>query len=1060
MSYAKTLPPILPNLYKRTRLFDVLDQHRDRQVIWIQGQAGAGKTTLATSYIEQCGLQHLWYRLDGGDNDPATFFYYFSLAAEGLLSEQYRTLPILTPESLTNLIPFVVQYFRKLFRMLPKPLLLVFDNFQALAVDSLFQEIIVVALREIPRGITAIVLSRSPPPGSLSRMQVNRTMAVLDHNDLRFNYEEVLGLAQLWLPGEIHVETIQRMNEMVDGWVAGLVLLLERGGHDGSATDLDKEFFFSYFANEIFDRLSVDKQRFLLHTACLETMTSPVARELTGMVAAQDILERLCERHYFTSKSDRTEPVYQYHPLFKDFLLNRGKNDLGSKNWQQLCSKAALILAGNGELEEAIELACGGADWLLMAELINRQAPVMLAQQRLQMLEKWLKKLPRHVVKTSPWLLYWYGCCRRPFDQQESGSHFVSAYTGFKDQQQQKGMLLAASGVILSIITEWDNFRSLDPWLEVLIELVDNSTDYPSPDVEAMVVLAMLGGLLFRMPQHPMMARWEAHGGRLLRESKLDISLRMDIGNMLVHWQYWKGDLAAATHSTDILVQLVESGGSVTLPRLCSAMNHAIHNWHVADFDRCLAAIDSGLELAAEMGIHIMDDRLLAQSVYASLSRDDLANADRFLDRMKPILQHSRRLAISQYHYLSSNYHLIAGDLELARQHCQNAVDINREVGTPFPEALAGITLAQIHFELGEKELAVNLLEKANGSAKGMQSRTLELLYELTSAWFSLIEQQKEAAHGHLRRGMTMQSKMGFINIPGWRCSMMKPLLLEALENDIEPEFVKRLIYKHDLHTDAPPQANERWPWPVKITTLGCFSLLIDGQPLQYSTKSQQKPLELLKALIANGGREVGKSRLIDGLWPDTDGDKAIRALDTTLHRLRKLARYEQAVLVKDRKLSLNSKLCWVDTWALEGVLEQTEVLAGHAAQSDSQALRLKRQMIALYKGHFLHDDDEPSCIISYRERLFNRFLDRLGQLADYWEKRSDWHEAQHIYQHILELDGRLERFYQRLMICYRQQGRIAEAMATYERCRKALSLHYGIEPSSTTESLYRSLHR
>ncbi len=40
-------------------------------------------------------------------------------------------------------------------------------------------------------------------------------------------------------------------------------------------------------------------------------------------------------------------------------------------------------------------------------------------------------------------------------------------------------------------------------------------------------------------------------------------------------------------------------------------------------------------------------------------------------------------------------------------------MDINREVGASFPEALAGIILAQIHFEMGEKDLAVTLLEKA-----------------------------------------------------------------------------------------------------------------------------------------------------------------------------------------------------------------------------------------------------------------------------------------------------------------------------------------------------------
>ena len=1058
MSYAKILPPVLPNLLKRTRLFDVLDQYRDRQAIWIQGQAGAGKTTLVGGYITHCGLKPLWYRMDAGDDDPAAFFHYLSLAVEDLLSAEHRSQPKLTPESLSNPIPFARLYFRELFAGLPKPSVLVFDNFQTLAPSSPLHEIIAVALSEIPRGINAILISRCPPPASLSRMLFNRTLALLDQNELRLTDEEVLDFSRLRSRVEIPTKTVQRMNELVEGWIAGLVLLLEHGGYDDSVSEIGKEYFFSYFASEIFDALDAGKRRFLLHTACLNTITPAVARELTGIQESQEILEDLCVHHYFTSRSDQADSVYQYHPLFRDFLLGRGRKDLGDEDCQRITARAAHILAGTEETDEAITLAMTAADWPLLCRLIHRQAPAMLAQQRYLQLEQWLKKLPVETFESSPWLPYWFGACRLPFDQRESGRHFALAYTGFKARQERDGMLLSASGAILAIMTEWDDFRSLDPWITALDEMVGETPVYPSANAEAMVVLAMLGALLFRMPQHPAMGRWEAHAGRLIRNIGTDISLRMDIGNVLVHWQYWKGDLAAATHTTDTLAPLVDAGGSATLPRLLSVMNQAIHDWHIADFDHCLDSIDGGLELAAEMGIHVMDDRLLAQSVFASLARDDLPTAGRLLEKMKSLVQPGRRLAMSHYHYLCSNYHLIAGDLEMARHHGQMAVDINRQVGTPFPEALAGFTLAQIHFEMGDHESAASLLANGHLMAQDIRSRTLELLYELISAWFSLQQRRGEAALSHLRRGLTLQRNIGFLNVPGWRGSLMKPLLLKALEHDIEPEFVQRLILKHGLGRDAPPQASERWPWPVKIYTLGRFSLLIDGQPLHFNGKAQQKPLELLKALIALGGREVSKDRLIDTLWPETDGDRAARALDTTLHRFRKLVGHEQAILVQDRKLSLNAQLCWVDIWALERLLGQLQEHLGQTTPDCEQKVALKQQIIALYKGGFLNDDDEPSCIIGYREHLHHRYLNRLCLLGSHWEKHLEWNQAATLYQQILEKDDRQELIYQRLITCQRNQGRTSEAIATYERCRKALSTHYDTPPSAETEALYQSL--
>ncbi len=1058
MSYAKTILPVLPHLFQRTRLFDLLDQYRDRQVIWVHGQAGAGKTSLVAGYVSHCGVKPLWYRMDAGDDDPATFFHYFGHAAEALLSAEHRPLPRLTPESLYHLEPFTRRFFRELFAGLQKPIVLVFDNVQELAPNSPLNEIIAMALSEIPRQMNAILISRCPPPASLSRMQFNRTLATLDQSDLRLTDEEALGLSRLWLPGEIRDETIQRMNELVDGWIAGLVLLLERGGYEDSPKGIDRDYFFNYFTSEIFDRLDADTQRFLLHTACLDGITAAVARELTGIPQAQEILEDLYQRHYFTSRSDQDDPIYQYHPLFRDFLLIRGKNEIGSEDLSRITGRAAHILSCAGQTEEAIELATTATDWPLLCDLLNRHAPVMLGQHRFKSLEKWLEQLPSDVLNTSPWLLYWFGSCRLPFDQRNSADYFKWAYEGFKAQETLDGMLLSASGAILAIMTEWDDFRSLDPWIAVLDERVGRTTVYPSVNIEARVVLAMIGALLFRRPQHPAMAYWESRATVLLQENGIDISVRLDIGNILVHWQYWKGDLASASHTIDILDQLADPGGSATLPRLSSVMNHAIHDWHTANVKQCLACIDDGLALAAEMDIHIMDDRLMAQSVYASLSQNDLSTAGHFLDRMKQALQHARRLAMSQHHYLSSQYHLIAGNLELARQHGQRALELNREVGTPYPEALTCIALAQVQFEMGERESAADLLTDGHTLACDIQSRTLELLYELTAAWFHLQQRQTEAMLTHLHRGLMLQRKMGFLCFPGWRSSQMKPLLLAALENNIEPEFVQRLIHKHNLRPDVPPPASEKWPWPVKITTLGHFSLLVDGQPLQFSGKTQQKPLELLKVLIASGGLGVGKDRLIDMLWPETDGDKAHRALDTTLHRLRKLVGYDQVIQVQDRKLSLNAQLCWIDIWALEHLLGMTEELPGQPSPNHEQAILLKQQLTSLYRGGFLNHDDEPICIPVYRKRLHKRYLDRLVLLGRYWEEHGDWKQALAVYLQMLEMDDSQELVYQRLITCYQNQGLIAEAMAVYERCREALFTHYDIPPSAETEAIYKRL--
>jgi ATP/maltotriose-dependent transcriptional regulator MalT len=60
----------------------LLDESRQHPVIWVSGPAEAGKTTLVTSYLESQDLACLWYQIDPRDTDPATFFYYMSLAVK------------------------------------------------------------------------------------------------------------------------------------------------------------------------------------------------------------------------------------------------------------------------------------------------------------------------------------------------------------------------------------------------------------------------------------------------------------------------------------------------------------------------------------------------------------------------------------------------------------------------------------------------------------------------------------------------------------------------------------------------------------------------------------------------------------------------------------------------------------------------------------------------------------------------------------------------------------------------------------------------------------------
>jgi DNA-binding SARP family transcriptional activator len=280
----------------------------------------------------------------------------------------------------------------------------------------------------------------------------------------------------------------------------------------------------------------------------------------------------------------------------------------------------------------------------------------------------------------------------------------------------------------------------------------------------------------------------------------------------------------------------------------------------------------------------------------------------------------------------------------------------------------------------------------------------------------------------------------------------MARLYAKALEHHIEADYVRSIIRKRRLPPPA-SSATESWPWPIKVYTLGRFAILKDDMPLKSTGKLQRKPLELLKALIAAGAEEVNQASLIEALWPEAEGDNAAQAFDTALYRLRKLLGHEAAVVLKDGKLTVDPRYGWVDSRALERLLERADAALQAPASAPSLLEGLAQELFALYGGHFLAEEGAPWAL-PLRERLRSRFLRTLEQLGRHWEAGAAWEQAVRCYQRGLEAEPLAETLYYRLMCCYQRLGKPAEALAVYRRCRQTLSTLLGISPSPEIEAL------
>ncbi len=247
----------------------------------------------------------------------------------------------------------------------------------------------------------------------------------------------------------------------------------------------------------------------------------------------------------------------------------------------------------------------------------------------------------------------------------------------------------------------------------------------------------------------------------------------------------------------------------------------------------------------------------------------------------------------------------------------------------------------------------------------------------------------------------------------------------------------------------------------IRVHTLGRFSVQIDGQPLAASRLRQHKPLELVQAIISLGGRDVSADLICHSLWPDAEGDDGANALDVTLHRTRRLLEYPDAITARGGRYSINNERVWVDAWVFERLLNQVDrtlMLSKGQAVSKRTGQLLNRALL-LYQGAFLSREQIKPWNLSLRERLRSKLLRCIIDVGRVAEKNKAWPLAIAFYKKGLEIETFAEILYQRLMICYQQTGRKAEALSIYQRCRANLSSGLCIAPSPETEQIRASLY-
>jgi DNA-binding SARP family transcriptional activator len=827
--------------------------------------------------------------------------------------------------------------------------------------------------------------------------------------------------------------------------------------------DATREGIIQYFGKEIFDRTSPETKDFLLRTAFLPQMTIGMAETLSGLPQTGSILAGLMRNNYFIDQRYLKEPVYQYHPLFRTFLRQQAKAHFSPEPFKDLTQRAVQMLETAGQIEEAFILAREAEDWEMMKRIILQNAQILQFQGRSELLREWLEGLPSDLIEQDEWLLFWQGAVLAYFDLILCRDLLERSYEKFKQKGDIIGMLLAWSIIVMIITNCLKDCDQLDYWIDELkIHIRDPFQEFPSPWIGARVSTSLFCALVQKQPGHPEIELWADRALSLTKDSQFNKDIRGALLFYLVLYEIFAGRFEKATLAVEMLRSFTQTLDDQSYLRVLGFMGEVMFFQAASLPEKCLKSVNEGLEFFQKTIREVEDiesNFLFFIAAQNSLNMNDIEKARQFINLFltsmsKPGVGNRAMATRDQcfYYYTLAREELIRGTVDQAAIHGEEALRYALDTGAPSFIGSAYLLNAAILNHRGMDDKAREHLSQGLAISREIKSLFLEFNARLQQAFMAFKNREKNKGLRSLREALALGKEEKLLNTYIDCPADTAFLCQKALEEGIEVEYVQEIIRRRRLVPENPPVHLEHWPWPLKVTTLGQFVIYKDGQPLRFSRKAQKKPLELLQALIAAGVRGIRDEELADALWPEADGDAALQSLRTTLHRLRSLAGREDAVKVREGRVSLDDRLCWIDAWAFERLL-------GEADGCDSRAaLPLLEKAVGFYQGYFMGREMEEPWLMAAGERLRSKFLRGVEKLGSFWSKGGEWEKARECYRKGLEVDGLAEEFCQGAMVCCRNLDLKAEALSLYKSFEKRLKKELDIAPAAKTRGIRDSL--
>lgn len=1029
-------------------------RNHNKKAVIIEAQAGQGKTTLISQFLEYSGANFIWYQIGAEDSDPVFLLSSLLMNLKGNLPgfssdqlEDILTKGSVGPLDLTRCANILLQ---DLDNHLDENIYLVFDDLHLIEVRALTNNLIEYLLDSSPPRIHYIFISRQSLDIKGKTIRNGSQIAYLNTADLALDNKDIETLYTTILQKDISPQEALRIEEMTRGWIMGIILashpISGRGNfwHSSPAGPLDfgsqTGHMLDYFQDEIFDLIPAHLHDPFLKLSFLQEIPADLAEEVSGVEGFGRILSSMTRENYFIYNLDDVHHVFRFHHFFQEFLQQRARKRFPEEEIARIYNLEARYFLDRDLLEKALTCYKNSGDYGKMEEILRQKGMSLIAKNRTLTILSLLQSIPEDILFQHSWLVLFSGLMRVDFSPQTTLTFWDSARENFSRTGEETGELIALSQTIyyhFVISGEYNLGAALLPRTAALLE-----KNRPALPMEIVVMAArnLASGYCFFNGQ--------MEKARYYIKMANTLATRHDIRNFIASTRFIQGYIELLSGNRAKYLREAEACFTLFNDPLVGESNRLT----MRVMNLCYLSMSGDhqnydtQQLALQRSIDqtVVDQTVAAPYLYI-WAGSNLFSQGMTEDALMLLEKGYGVTATASSDHMYSQLiqwqafgFALAGNRTEAIRKINKAEELRTRAGGPFYAAFHHIISAGVYTRVKKFNKAREALAKGAGLAEKIPSTYLTICALFNSSYLKYTEDSPEAALDDLEVALSLMKINGYDHFWSWEPVMMTRLLGLAVKRDIEKSFAQSLA-KERLHVNFSDDG-EVVPL-LKFAVMDAFEISLAGKTLFQSKGLSPFQRELLGLLVTAKGQQMPQEKIQLELWPDNQPDKARKSFDTLLSRLRKTLSDQLPLSVKNY-LSIQKGIVCLNNCEIDALhfIEAARTGLAHSKNSDWwQARNAFQKALSLWERALPEDTLQSEQALAFNDVL----ADLLVEIGSVWAQNladtGKLEEATTLLERIIKVNSLDEVLTIMLYKYYLARHNPLKARETLERYRKAL---------------------